>query len=274
MFEQYSDRARRIVSLAREEAIGLNHSYIGTEHLLLGLLREGTGAIGALLSTWRVDPDAIRDWVSGSFESDEIVDASGQLPFTPRAEHALNLACQAARRLGSKAVGSEHLLLALLGEADGVAAQVLSDSGIVVEEFRGLVEERLSTSGTFDFQEEESHREGGGDDEVLDLYRSAGLPVPPRVAEYAEKCRRLTFLIAEVERIKSSKWQAVEEELYERAARLKDDLDGLIDERDRLAREVEKPSGVVPKAESLLLAQNRRIIELLAAILDRIDDRD
>jgi len=128
MFERFTDRARRVVAQAREEASRLDHNYIGTEHLLLGLIDEGEGVGARALDSLGISLDAVRQQV------EEIIGRghqapSGHIPFTPRAKKVLELSLREAQQLGHHYIGTEHILLALIREGDGVAAQVLVKLG-------------------------------------------------------------------------------------------------------------------------------------------------
>jgi ATP-dependent Clp protease ATP-binding subunit ClpA len=124
MFERFTDRARQVVALAQQEARMLNHNYIGTEHILLGLIHEGDGVAARALESLGISLDAVRQQV------EEIIGRgqqapSGHIPFTPRAKKVLELSLREALQLGHNYIGTEHILLGLLREGDGVAAQVL-----------------------------------------------------------------------------------------------------------------------------------------------------
>jgi ATP-dependent Clp protease ATP-binding subunit ClpA len=124
MFERFTERARRVVVHAQEEATGLNHNYIGTEHLLLGLMREEEGVAARALRELEISQDAVRERVV------EIIGRgseppSGHIPFTPRAKKVLELSLREALQLGHNYIGTEHILLGLIAEGEGVAAQVL-----------------------------------------------------------------------------------------------------------------------------------------------------
>ena len=138
MFERFSDRARRVVVMAQEEARMLDHNYIGTEHLLLGLIREGEGVAAMTLESLGVRLDAVRHQV------EEIVGRgqqmpSGHIPFTKRAKKALELALPESQQLGHNYIGTEHILLGLLREGEGVAAQVLVKLGADLNRVRQQV---------------------------------------------------------------------------------------------------------------------------------------
>src|SRR5215470_324293 len=129
MFERFTDRARRVVVLAQEEARLLNHNYIGTEHLLLGLLRTDHGGVAArALESLGVTLDAAREQVREIIGEGQQAQ-QGHIPFTPRAKKVLELSLREARSLGDDHIGTEHLLLGLLAEADGVGAQIVARLG-------------------------------------------------------------------------------------------------------------------------------------------------
>jgi hypothetical protein len=128
MFERFTDRARRVVVLAQEEARLLDHNWIGTEHILLGLIREGEGVAAKALESFGISLDAVRQQV------EEIIGQgqqppSGHIPFTPRTKKVLELALRESQQLGHNYIGTEHILLGLIREGDGVAAQVLVTLG-------------------------------------------------------------------------------------------------------------------------------------------------
>jgi hypothetical protein len=128
MFERFTDRARRVVVLAQEEARHLDHNYIGTEHILLGLIHEGDGVAARALTALDISLEAVRG------EVEEIVghgaeESSGHIPFTPRAKKVLELSLREALALGHNYIGTEHILLGLIREGEGVAAQVLVKLG-------------------------------------------------------------------------------------------------------------------------------------------------
>ena len=128
MFERFTDRARRAVVLAQEEARLLDHNYIGTEHILLGLMAEGEGVAAKVLEAMKIDRDAVRRQVTeliGQGGSAPI----GHIPFTPRAKKVLELSLREALQLGHNYIGTEHMLLGLIREGQGVAAQVLHRLG-------------------------------------------------------------------------------------------------------------------------------------------------
>jgi ATP-dependent Clp protease ATP-binding subunit ClpC len=136
MFERFTDRARKVMALANQEAQRLNHEYIGTEHILLGLVKEGSGVGATVLKQLDVDLRKVRMEVEKLVKSGPDMVTMGKLPQTPRAKKVIEYAIEEARNLGHNYVGTEHLLLGLLREQDGVAAQVLINLGLKLEEVR------------------------------------------------------------------------------------------------------------------------------------------
>lgn len=135
MFERFTDRARRVVVLAQEDARGLHHAYIGTEHLLLGLIHEGEGLAAKALSDIGVTAEAARERVLKTVGPGEQL-PSGHMPYTPRAKKVLEYALREALQLGHNYIGTEHMLLALLREGEGVGCQVLGQLGVLPSELR------------------------------------------------------------------------------------------------------------------------------------------
>src|SRR5215210_7518221 len=135
MFERFTERARKVVVLAQEEARTFNHNYIGTEHLLLGLLREDEGVAARALSSLNVTLDEVREQVESIVGYGE-EGTGGQAPFTPRSKKVLELALREALQLGHNYIGTEHILLGLVRESEGVAARVLSNLGVDPDKVR------------------------------------------------------------------------------------------------------------------------------------------
>jgi len=163
MFERFTDRARRVVVLAQEEARLLNHSYIGTEHILLGLIHEGEGVAAKALETLGISLEAVRAQV------EEIIgqggsSPSGHIPFTPRAKKVLELSLREALQLGHNYIGTEHILLGLIREGEGVAAQVLVKLGADLSRVRQQVIQLLSGyQGSQGKSEPGAAKESGGE---------------------------------------------------------------------------------------------------------------
>ena len=138
MFERFTDRARRVVVLAQEESRLLNHNYIGTEHLLLGMIHEGDGVAAQALRALGVSLERTRAEVLGLIGHGD-QPPQGNIPFTPRAKKVLELSLREALQLGHNYIGTEHVLLGLLREGEGVAAQILVRQGVDLESARGAV---------------------------------------------------------------------------------------------------------------------------------------
>ena len=128
MFERFTDRARRVVVLAQEEARTMNHGYIGTEHILLGLIAEGEGLAALVLESSGVEQDRVRAFVERETEHDG-KPPSGHIPFTPSAKKVLELSLREALQLRHNYIGTEHILLGLIREGEGLASQALVDVG-------------------------------------------------------------------------------------------------------------------------------------------------
>jgi ATP-dependent Clp protease ATP-binding subunit ClpC len=134
-FNRFTKRARRVLSLAQEEAQRFQHNYIGTEHLLLGLIREGEGVAAHVLLDLGVERDKVRSAVESIIgRGDRIV--LGEIGLTPRAKRVIELAVDEARRMNHSYIGTEHLLLGLVREGEGIAAEVLDGLGVTLEKAR------------------------------------------------------------------------------------------------------------------------------------------
>jgi hypothetical protein len=143
MFERFTDRARRVVVLAQEEARLLNHNYIGTEHILLGLIHEGEGVAAKALESLGISLEAVRAQVEEIIGQGQSA-PTGHIPFTPRAKKVLELSLREALQLGHNYIGTEHILLGLIREGEGVAAQVLVKLGADLPRVRQQVIQTLS----------------------------------------------------------------------------------------------------------------------------------
>lgn len=183
MFERFTEQARQVVVLAQDEARTLRHNYIGTEHLLLGLLREGT--VARVLERLEVTLEEVQAQVARIIgQGDEV--ATGQIPFTPRAKKVLELSLREALKEGDNYIGPEHILLGLVAEGEGVAARILMD-------FAPLRNIRLAA---LDFGEEEE-------------FKPESPPLAPEVIE-------------EIERVRDEKETALESQDWELAAEARD----------------------------------------------------
>jgi ATP-dependent Clp protease ATP-binding subunit ClpC len=159
MYERFTDRARKVMQLANQEAQRFNHEYIGTEHILLGLVKEGSGVAASVLKNLDVDLRKIRMEVEKIVQAGPDMVTMGRLPHTPRAKKVIEYAIEEARNLNHNYVGTEHLLLGLLREMEGVAAQVLQNLGLKLDEVR---EEVLNLLGHSMESGESTERPSGG----------------------------------------------------------------------------------------------------------------
>ncbi|MGH7631648.1 MAG: ATP-dependent Clp protease ATP-binding subunit [Gemmatimonadales bacterium] len=186
----FTDRVRKVLQMAREEAARLHHEYVGTEHILLGLIREGEGVAAAVLQNLNVDLEEIQQKIEETVKKGKAAAAAGpDLPYTSRAKKVLELAMTEARELNHSYVGTEHLLLGLLREEKGIAAQVLNDAGVTLEQSRA-----------------ETLRLLGSDMPQASAGGSTGTPSPSATPKSEKKsktpaldhfCRDLTQLAAE-----------------------------------------------------------------------------
>jgi ATP-dependent Clp protease ATP-binding subunit ClpC len=236
VFERFTDRARRVLVLAQEEARLLNHNYIGTEHLLLGLIHEGEGVAATALESLAMSLEAVRGQVEEIIGQGQSA-PTGHIPFTPRAKKVLELSLREAKQLGHNYIGTEHILLGLIREGEGVAAQVLVKLGAGLDRVRQQVIHVLSGSAA-------AGMEAGA------RTRLVRMTVP-------EELRQAEEQLAQVRREKEA---AIDAEDFERAAGLRDkerqllgrlaeqertwtagvDLEAVVQENDNLHREVER----------------------------------
>jgi ATP-dependent Clp protease ATP-binding subunit ClpC len=146
MFNRFTERARKVIILAKEEARRFNHDYIGTEHILLGLIREGEGVAAAVLQKMGVSLENIRIEIEKLVQPGPTTQIIGDIPFTPRAKKALELSAEEARSLGHNYIGTEHLLLGLIREGEGIAYQVLLNLGLDLNNVRNEVMDLLGSA--------------------------------------------------------------------------------------------------------------------------------
>src|SRR5438132_8960912 len=194
LFERFTERARQVVVLAQDEARALNHHYIGTEHILLGLLREEEGLAARVLESLDVTVEDVRAQVARIVGMGDEVVMTGQIPFTPRSKKVLEMALREALSLGHNHIGTEHVLLGLMRESEGVAARILLDFDVDAEKIRNEVIRAL----------------GGA---TVGQPPSAFVPESPPLAPE---------VIAEIERVRKEKEDALGEQDFERAAKLRD----------------------------------------------------
>lgn len=146
MFEKFTERARKVMSLARQEAQRLNSDFIGTEHVLLGILVEDGGVAVKVLKNLNVQLSTLRAEIERLVEHPTAPTATlGQLPFSPRAKRVIELAGEAASQLGHDVIGTEHLLIAIMKENEGIGAQVLTNAGLKLDAIKDMTVEVLGT---------------------------------------------------------------------------------------------------------------------------------
>lgn len=145
MFERFTDRARKVMALANQEAQRFNHEYVGTEHLLLGIVKEGSGVASKVLRAMNVDLRVIRLEVEKFVKSGPDMVTMGKLPQTPRAKKVVEYAIEESKMFGHDYVGTEHILLGLMRERDGVAAQVLINLSLNLDNVRDVILSHLSS---------------------------------------------------------------------------------------------------------------------------------
>jgi ATP-dependent Clp protease ATP-binding subunit ClpA len=236
LFERFTDRARRVIPLAQEEARRLQHNYIGTEHLLLGLIHEGEGVAAKALESLGISLEAARVQVEQIIGQGPTA-PTGHIPFTPRAKKVLELSLREALQLGHNYVGTEHILLGLIREGEGVAAQVLARFGADHARLREQVLGLLTGEG---------EQAGVGT-------RLIRMTVPADLRDYDKQ-------LAAVRRQKQA---AIDEEDFDTAATLRDREKRLL--ADKLRREREWMAGVDVQA---VIAENQQVHRELERLRD------
>jgi ATP-dependent Clp protease ATP-binding subunit ClpC len=250
MFERFSQRARRVVVLAQEEARMLNHNYIGTEHILLGLIREGEGVAARALESLGISLDAVRQQVEKIIGRGQQA-PSGHVPFTPRAKKVLELSLREAKALGHDYIGTEHILLGLIREGSGVAAQVLVKLGADLNRTRQQVVQLL-------------HGYQGED------VTGEGLPLPDDAPTQVDSLDRrlaaierwvglrpdLDDLDQEIARVRREKEAAIDRQDFEASAALRDQEKQLLAARAGREKEwAQAAAGRMPLAQELRRVQ-------------------
>jgi ATP-dependent Clp protease ATP-binding subunit ClpA len=226
MFERFTDRARRVVVLAQEEARMLNHDYIGTEHILLGLIHEGHGVAAGALEALGITDEAVRQQIDEIVGRGKKPARSGHIPFTARAKKSLELSLREALQLGHNYIGTEHILLGLIREGEGPAAQVLTAMGADLDTVREQVIEILH--GRQPEDESGTRRSGQGGRrkrkmlaEVLDRLES----IDSRLSAVEQRVGTgpdLRDLDREVKQARRDKESAIDAQDFETAAVLRD----------------------------------------------------
>lgn len=152
MFERFTDRARRVLVYAQEEARDFDHAFIGTEHILLGLIREGDGVAAKALDALEITYDVVREKVAGLSEL-ATNSSSGSPPFTPRAKKVMEMSLREALQLGHSYIGTEHLLLGIVRQGDGAAFRILNDLGVEMSVIQAQVNQLMSSLGNREVSE-------------------------------------------------------------------------------------------------------------------------
>jgi ATP-dependent Clp protease ATP-binding subunit ClpA len=200
MFEKFTDRARRVIVLAQEEARMLNHNYIGTEHILLGLIHEGQGVAARALESLGISLEDVRQNVVEMIGRGQEA-PSGHIPFTPRAKKVLELSLRESQQIGHEYIGTEHILLGLIREGEGVAAQVLVKLGADLNRVRQQVLQLVRGRAA----EEADETEAGGRWETAEGLAGAESEVrivgsPAQIAEILARLRSIDTRLAAVHR--------------------------------------------------------------------------
>jgi ATP-dependent Clp protease ATP-binding subunit ClpA len=225
MFERFTERARRAVVLAQEEARKLDHGYIGTEHLLLGLISEGEGVAAKALESLGISLKAVREQVVARVGRGQ-QPPTGHIPFTERAKRALELSLRESGQLGHRYIGTEHILLGLIRQGDGVAAQVLTGLGADLDRVRQQVIELLHGHGSEGPRPERPGREDPlARLELLDQRLAV-------IERWVGMRPRLDDLDQEIARVRRDKETAIDAQDFEDAVVLRDRERELLAEKD------------------------------------------
>jgi ATP-dependent Clp protease ATP-binding subunit ClpA len=223
MYERFTDRARKVMQLANQQAQRFNHEYIGTEHILLGLIEEGSGVAANVLKNLDIEPRKLRREIEKIVQSGPDMVTMGKLPQTPRAKKVIEYAIEEARNLRNNYVGTEHLLLGLVREDEGVAAQVLINLGASLPEIRAQVQQLLGIIP---------------DEPVRRLPQRTAEPAPVPPADLPPRTERAVYhLDAVVDLLTQMKEDAVSGQDFEWAATLRDQSDRLRKLKELLLRE-------------------------------------
>jgi ATP-dependent Clp protease ATP-binding subunit ClpC len=230
MFERFTDRARKVMQLANQEAQRFSHQYIGTEHILLGLIKEGSGVAADVLKNLGIDPAKVRREIELIVQPGPNMMTMGKLPQTPRAKKVVEYAIDEARKINHDYVGTEHLLLGLVREEEGVAGQVLMHLGLKLQVLRDEVIKLLSAiPDTAQRSESRQQNDKSQLRSEVAADQMTLLPVQVRQAFRMIECL--------VDAFASMKEEAVAAKDFERAASLRDHVHGLGKMKEWLLRE-------------------------------------
>jgi hypothetical protein len=271
MFERFTDRARRVTVLAQEEARLLNHNHIGTEHLLLGLIHEGEGVAAQALESLDVSLPTVRQQVEETIGRGQQA-LSGRIPFTPRAKKVLELSRREALAMGHNYVGTEHILLGLLREGDGVAAQVLVRLGADLNRVRQQVIQLLAGHQDKDGPKSgraarRAGKAGRGQHELLPEILGRVESIDARLSAIGQRVGagpEVSDLDRQIGWARRDKEAAADAEDYESAAALRDRERQLL--ADKTARQQEWASGHLDLAA--LAEELRRVGEEVGHLRD------
>ena len=254
MFERFTDRARRVVVLAQEEARMLNHNYIGTEHILLGLIHEGEGVAAKALESLGISLEAVRQQVEEIIGQGQQA-PSGHIPFTLRAKKVLELSLREALQLGHNYIGTEHILLGLIREGDGVAAQVLvklgADLNRVRQQVIALLHGRQSEGRETVHPGLWAGTVGGSEPRLLSALQARVSAIESRLAVIEQRVGTgpdTSDLDQQIEQVRAERAAAADAEEYEQAALLRDRGKQLLTEK---AARQEEWAAVYPDLPSL-----------------------
>ncbi len=267
MFERFTDRARRVVVLAQEEARMLNHNYIGTEHILLGLIHEGEGVAAKALESLGIELTAVRLQVEAIIGRG-LESGSGHIPFTPRAKKVLELSLREALQLGHNYIGTEHLLLGLIREGDGVAAQVLTDLGADLSRVRQRVIQTLhGYQGTrpAPIGGPLPDLPAGGERRALALLRTRLSEFDARLSAIEQRVGTgadTRDLDEQIDRLRRDKEAAVTAQEYEQAAALRDEEKRLLEEKSARQQEWEAAHPALPSLAQASAALGEEVARL------------
>jgi len=170
MFNRFTERARKVILLAKEEAKRFNHDYIGTEHILLGLIKEGEGVAATILKNMDLSLDKLRIEIEKLVKAGPSTMVSGDIPFTPKAKKVIELAMEEARAMGHNYIGTEHLLLGLVREGEGIASRVLLNMNLDLDKVRKAITGLLGSSSGFPYAPGESAKAGKSRTPALDSF--------------------------------------------------------------------------------------------------------
>jgi ATP-dependent Clp protease ATP-binding subunit ClpA len=215
MYERFTDRARKVMKLANQEALRLNYEYIGTEHILMGLVKEGSGVAANILHNLNIDLRKIEREIEKVVWVGPATDFKGNLPQAPKAKRVVEIAIAEARSLGHHYVGTEHILLAIMHEEDSVAAQMLLSFGVTCDAMRQAIRDLLGHNRPFSLDE---------------LTQREELNLPVGVQEEVKELER------QIEQLNQEKEEAVAVSDFEKAALLRDRVDRLRKSRANIIR--------------------------------------